>query len=197
MGMEGKKTITARDLLHTFMELRLLTPNLKQWTQRRLKDNPPRLLRLQRLQAMFAAFGIPFDPAAFIQGKFINVDHPGYEGILKEAIETLKQIPGVTHPKVSRGNLPYAFEILFQYRERVEQVLSFLSGTGGVTSDLFTYVHRKIACLNKIIRDHLNIIDDILTTLISPQGQTFTEEELSRLYGYPIVDLWDIDALWF
>jgi len=81
MATDSIRKITARDLLYGFLELRGLTPDLSQWTEEGLADNPPRLFRLRRLRAVFRAFGIAWEPASFIEGKFIVPESPLYQTV--------------------------------------------------------------------------------------------------------------------
>ena len=68
----------------------------------------------------------------------------------------------------NRDQLPEFFAILFSYRERIDQVLSFSSGVMEA-SGLYLQAHREAAKLNRLIEDNISIIDDILAALISPE----------------------------
>ena len=92
--------------------------------------------------------------------------------------------------------LPEYFAILFDYRKRVEDVLSFSSGVLEA-SGLYLHAHRKAGELNLVIQDNIAVIKDALVDLISPEGATFTVEQLARDYGYPDVDLFEIDSDWW
>jgi hypothetical protein len=188
-------TVTARNLIHRFLELRRLSPDLADWTEERLAENPPRLFRLRQLVALFAAFGIKWDLSAFVEGKFIDPESPRYGGLLDKM--------DVAMPEASKhgfgaqpDQLPDCFEILLRYRERVADVLSFSSGVL-TASGLYLYAHRKTGELNRIIHENVGIIDDLLVTFISPESKEFTVEQLARDYGYPDVDLFEIDADWW
>ncbi|MBV9124234.1 MAG: hypothetical protein JO112_12825 [Planctomycetes bacterium] len=104
--------------------------------------------------------------------------------------------PSVPGFPLKKHLLPVCFKILFDYRTKVEKVLTFSSGVLEA-SGLYAYAHRKAGELNGIIREHVRIIDDLLVALISPQAKTFTVEELSKDYDYPDVDLNVIDADWW
>jgi len=47
-----------------------------------------------------------------------------------------------------------------------------------------------------VIRDNLPLIEDILIQLINPEGVVFTMEQLVRDYGYPDVDVDELDIQW-
>jgi hypothetical protein len=59
------------------------------------------------------------------------------------------------------------------------------------------HAHRKAGELNRVIRENVAIIDDVLVELISPEGATFSVEQLARDYGYPDVDLFEVDSDWW
>jgi hypothetical protein len=186
--------VTSRDLLQAFLDLRRLAPELDTWTEERLADNPPRLARLQQLVALFRAFGIPWDPVAFVDGTFIRPEDPRYDAILSrlkaEAVDGEK-----LEDRRARRQLPRFFSILFDYRTRLDDVLSFNSGVIEA-SGLYLLAHRKADMQNQIIRNNLAAIEDTLTELISPAGAAFPRERLVREFGYPDVDVTDLDLDW-
>lgn len=192
---KNARVITARTLLHGFLELRSLSPDLGDWSEARLSSNPPRLFRLRQLVALFRAFDIPWDPSSFVEGKFIQPESTRYAAALEKMA---KELPEATSYDLRSENdqLPACFEILFSYRERVDDVLSFSSGVLAASGP-YLYAHRKTGELNRIIQDNLAIIEDILVTLISPEATVFSIEQLARDYDYPDVDLFDIDAGWW
>lgn len=191
--MANATMITARSLLHAFLTLRGLTPDLADWTEERLADNPPRLFRLRRLTVLFRAFGLPWDPPSFMKGKFIDPEHPRYAALLGK-------LAGEMSEELGRGDaihqLPMFFAILYEYRESVEEVLSFSSGVLEA-SGLYLHAFNKAGELDHVIRDNLPLIEDSLAELISPEGVEFRVEQLVRDYGYPDVDLFEIDADWW
>lgn len=184
--------ITARSLLLGFLDLRSLSPELAEWTEERLADNPPRLYRLRQLTALFRAFDLPWDPQAFTEGKFIEPEHPRYAGLLVQLAEAL---PEGARRTVRNRQLTAHFEKLFNYRTRVDEVLTFSSGALEA-SGLYLLAYRKVEKLNRVIRVNVASIDDTLVALISPEGASFSMEQLVRDYGYPDVDLWKIDVDW-
>jgi hypothetical protein len=146
--------ITARSLLHGFLDLRGLTPELGDWTEERLSGNPPRLFRLRQLVALFCAFGLSWDPPSFVEGIFIDPDQPRYAGLLPKLAAELS---AGSAPWVRSYQLPEFFAILYRYRERVEKVLSFSSGVLEA-SGLYLLAHCKAGELNpghsRSRRDH-------------------------------------------
>ena len=92
--------------------------------------------------------------------------------------------------------LPDCFQILLEYRERVENVLSFSRGILEANG-LYQYALIKAGELTRIVRENTGIIDDLLVAFISPESKEFTVDDLARNYSYPDVDLLAIDADWY
>jgi hypothetical protein len=186
--------VTSRDLLLAFLDLRRLSPEVDNWTEERLADNPPRLARLRQLVALFKAFGIPWNPAAFVEGTFIRPGDPRYDPIVSrlkaEAVEGEALEDGR-----ARRQLPKFFSILFDYRTRLDDVLSFNSGLIEA-SGLYLLAYRKADMQNQIIRNNLAAIEDTLAELISPGRAALSRERLVHEFGYPDVDVTDLDLDW-
>lgn len=187
--MANAKTITARSLLLEFLNLRSMSPKLREWTEEQFANNPPRLFRLRQLVALFRAFGIPWNPTSFVQGKFIEPDLPRYAALLSKL--TAEMPHGSAHWTHSH-QLPQFFSILLDFRKRVENVLDFSSGVQEA-SGLYLHAHRKAGELNSVIQDNIAIIEGTLVELISPEAAAFSIEQLTRDFEYPDVDLFEID----
>ena len=81
-------------MICSYLEFQGLTPNKLSWNPSALADNPPRLIRYQRLGAILAEFGIKTDLASFDKGKFINEKDPAYEALLSRASTSLPDATG-------------------------------------------------------------------------------------------------------
>ena len=191
--MTDERTFTARDLLLQFFDLRGLSPVVKNWNEEALADNPPRLYRLQQLMALFRAYDVPWDPEAFMEGTFIETDHPRYRAVLSELTDELRES---ARDRAGAHQLPDFFKTLFRYRSRVNAVLSFSNGVMAA-SGLYHCAHHKAEGMNSIIRANVSIIDDTLVALVSPDAATFTTAQLVQDYGYPDIDLSEIDLAWW
>ena len=200
--MRGRKQrkYSALDLLRQYLELRRYTPDHRNWNEQALEQNPPRLIRLQRLKALFHAFGIAFDPPSFQEGGFIDSEAPIYEAFLERArLWFLKERSEGRLPVMIKATASYlrpVFEMLLKYRIMLDEPLSFNDGILEA-SDLYWFGILKIDEMNGLIRKRLAIIDDLLVELISPTRQTFTRKQLVNEHGYPDVDLDEIDLDWF
>lgn len=191
--MTDTQLITARSLLLCFLELRRMTPKLANWTEVRFKSNPPRLFRLHRLTSMFRAYGRPWDPQAFIKGKFIEAESTKYASLLERLF---KKIPEEEQKWTGVGDLPDIFKILFDYRTQLDNVLSF-SDEVMEASGLYLHAHHKVGELNRVIWDNIETVEDLLLEIISPKGESFSVEQLAKDYGYPNDNLSEIDEDWW
>ena len=156
--MPDTRLITARSLLLGFLDLRNLTRDLGAWTEDQLSGNLPRLIRLRRLVAMFRAFNVPWDPASFVKGKFIQSEQPRYAALLSKLDE---EIPCGPRGRYTRHVLPEFFAILFDYRTRVDDVLTFSSGVLEA-SGLYFLAYRKVEDLNKVVKANMATVEDLL-----------------------------------
>jgi hypothetical protein len=192
--------ISAQDLLEHYLDSNGLTPNRKNWSEKRLATNPPRLVRFQRLVALFKALGIKTKVSSFHKGEFIDVKSPAYRPLLARIRRELddKVIAQHSDPELHqhRADLRYVFEQLLAYRVRIEGVLDFSGGVLEATP-LFYYAHQKIGEINRGIVTHLGIVEGLLADLISPTDARFDVTDLARGFGYPLVDLSDLDLDWW
>jgi hypothetical protein len=89
MAKQNGANISAYNLLHGFLKLRWLSPEMADWSEERLSSNPPTLLRLRQLVAMSRAFEIPWNPSPFLLGKFIQRESPQYSTLLEKLDSTM------------------------------------------------------------------------------------------------------------
>lgn len=192
--MRHDPLLGAHNLLQSYLDLKALAPDLRQWTEEQLQANPPRHIRFNRFMALLSAFDIPRDPERFAQGGFFETrlsSEALYERLWNDMLP-----PPRRPPEPWPWELQECFERLLRYRERLEVVLGFNQGVMEA-SGLALYAMRKSEDFNLIIRQHLPQIDDLLALMVSPEGKTFRLSELRARFGYPNVDLAEIDLEWF
>ena len=184
--------ITARDLLIGWLELLGLTGNIHSWTEDNLRDNPPRLIRLKRLMALFRAFGIHWNPASFIEGRWIDANTEEYRELflrLTSELETLETIN-------AEREMPTFFWELIRFRERVATVLA-QPGESQLSSGLHSLALRKIKAVCSRLDTEIKLIDDLLIQLIDPKNLSFSVEQLKQDYGFPEAELAETDVPWW
>lgn len=190
-------SLSAVDLVRQFVGLRDYTPDLESWSEEGFAANPPRLYRLRRLRALFAAYGIDWDPAWFAKGAFLESSNERYADVARQ-MEVRLMTAGIEPRSVSTLGVfqrQLSFKTLLLYREHVEKVLVYpdrILTAGGWIS----LAHKRIRELNRVLADHLPLVDDVLAALISSEGRRFELLEMVRDYGYPDVDLDEIDIDW-
>jgi hypothetical protein len=181
--------ITAHNLLQAFLDLHGLAPDLLDWTEEKLAYNPPRLIRLKRLKAMFLAFGMEWDPVAFTEGKCVDTVL-AVDSIKNQAKAEL----GVPELDVGAHHLRFFFGVLYRHRKCVAAVLrSGMDEAGG----LFLLACKKIFDVQEAIQAKITPIDDLLIEMIDTLKRAFTTDQLIRDYGYPSDDLHQIDCDWY
>jgi hypothetical protein len=62
---------------------------------------------------------------------------------------------------------------------------------------LYHHAYQKVDEVNRVIRQEVSGIEDLLIDLINPEGKTFSVEELVRDHCYPRVNFTEIDADWW
>ncbi len=190
MTTTNDERIAAHNFISEFFYLWRISPEFADWREERMAENPPRLIRLQRLIAIARAFGLPWGPESFVEGRFVQLDEPRYAPVFEKLAHELPRCL-----RAEPGQLPAFFKVLFSYRKRVDSVLSFsdeVIEAGG----LYLHAHHMAAKLNRVIETHLSIVDDALAAVISPDAASFSVEELVRDHGFPTDDLAAVDADW-
>jgi len=136
--------------------------------------NPPRLIRYQRLVAIIAAIGIKTDLASFNQGKLIDADHPAYEPLWSRARKEFPEslVNGVERCGSDlRSQLREILRKLLEYRVKPESALS-CTCRATEASGLCLYAFETAETLNRLIRSHTGIVDDLPAGLINPTERT-------------------------
>jgi len=184
----------ASQLFCLFKELLFLIPDFEEWNYNCLKSIPPRLIRLQRLQALFRALRINWNPAGFPKGEFITNNLEMYKDYDSKIFDDLITFSG-SKPAFSYEYFPIIFEKLFEYRIKVEKPLIFNKGLLAI-GDSTTYSYFAISNLNISIKQVIAPLDKLLILLIDPVGYEYEEEELIKYFDYPTDDLKQIDVDW-
>lgn len=184
------RIITAYNLLHCYLELDGLVLGIENCTEENLSANPPRLFRFKQLAAMLRAFEID-DLSSFRLGHFIE------EG---NRLRYEQAIAMISDGKLSidrNNDLRQCFLTLMTHRKEMENALCFGCGAYHIGSKLLRNTYEKIWQFIWTIKENIVVIDKIIVAIISPEGKSFSVEELVRDYGFPDVDItkFDMDYL--
>jgi hypothetical protein len=195
--------LTAIDVINQFLEFQLMVPDTALWKESELRENLPKLYRLNQLRALFLAFDLgkltEFEGGGFVK----NRPPEAYQTIWDKVQKDFKDLGesteihrlNVMNEKESTRYIISLFERLFLYRKKLFEVLAFNSGVLAA-SGLYYYAFRKTENFNQIIKANLESIDNIIGLIISPDRQSFPRKQLIEEFGYPDVDLSEIDMEW-
>ena len=88
--------------------------------------------------------------------------------------------------------LGHSFRILLRYRMKLNETISFANSVYAA-SDEYRFVYNKISKFNSFIQNNLSEIDTLLTFMISPKQEKYTVEQMEKNFGYPNIDLFEVD----
>ncbi len=98
-------------------------------------------------------------------------------------------------PVFSGADLRVVWERAFRFRREAESVVDFNGGVG-MASGWHLCAVELTGSMGRVMHDILQDLDDLLADIIDPRGRVFSREELIRRFGFPDVDLFDIDCEW-
>jgi hypothetical protein len=196
-------------LLQRFLELHDIQPDIDTWTLHKLKHNAPRYIRLKMIYALFKFFHIRKNIRAFSEGKFIKepynitglYDIGGVIDLLYnngnhrihsyEATGRLKQL----RADYDAQDAKLAFEYILEFRIKLESILTYNNRflATGLTTSLKLIIVNHFT--HRMVKE-VELLDHILTEFINPYNATVTLEELNKDYGYPLIDIDEIDFEW-
>jgi len=180
------RVMTACNLLHCYLEFDGLIPDIKDRTEEKLSDNPPLFYRLQQLNALFHAFEID-GIVSFQSGRFLEQEN---------SLRNAKATAMISDRKIlsdESNDLYFCFVHLMNYRAEIEKVLGFGSGSYHIGPKLVWNTFQKIWQFNGSLKKDIQVIDNIIVAFISPEEKSFSVEDLIRDYGYPDVNISQLD----
>ncbi|OJJ20079.1 hypothetical protein BKI52_16535 [marine bacterium AO1-C] len=200
-------TYQAKDFLTLFFEFKGMVPKPSEWGLESLTGNEPRYYRLMQLQALMRAFDLGEDLFGDFQNRLFleKRSHDDFEDLFADieqyALENEFERKKLSDsPELIRKQtfVEMIFQTYLNFSWQVRTLLSFNSGwleTGSISSR-YT-IHKTHELLKSIDITKLEAIDHILCSIIDPQQRTYTKSELIRNYGFPDVDLDDIDMEYY
>ena len=203
------------DLLDRIFEFIAMTPNSANWNLNALKSNPPRYIRLQRIESLIKAFFEPEQTSSLLEkatalftvkkgvtiqnilsGDFIKErTNSEYTELINYIKNIVKEKEGVIDQdrEVHVMELIMPYQHLMRYKRQLIELLSFNSGwleSGSVTSRFSIYLTDSIS--GNLV-DKFNHLDTALELFINPKQLTFSEDELKSKFKFPIENLRDVD----
>ncbi len=210
-SVSGKDTIylNANDLVNKIIEFQALTPDRKQWSELKLKNNPPRLYLFQQIKALLKILykNQNLTIEQFMNGDFIQESGSDkFEQLNKNIIESYGD-KGSEHSKraiedfnrfKSNSDIKKIFAFHFKFILELENLTNFntgLIGSGRLTNH---YAYSKIReVTNSIDQEKIQNIRNEINYIIDKDQQTFTMLELVENYGYPDLNLDEVNLDWY
>ena len=195
------------ELLRTFLELKSMTKNSSSWNKEMLEDNPPRFLRLRKIEALINFYELgnisDLESFQFVYHKSYDVqqltdickehEQDIFQKELRSLMKTYKET-GADENKYS-----YFYSVLGREILRImDAVQKFRNLNNGVYTASPEYNIPFI--LHKNLSDQLTedtLMQAIMRYLINPGRQVADKETLQRDFDYPTEDLRAVDLDWF
>jgi len=196
---------TAQELLHLILEFRRMTPERAAWSLEAQRDNPPRLVRLRQIAALWRAFLGEGDGAEdvgarlgnFLEGSFVLRRRlEDFAGILVEIDAAMsKRARHVPKRPLELEDLCANFTSLLQLRLKLDEVAKHNDGVleVGYTRCYPVLLAQSVA---QEIAAPIEELDRVLALFIAPADRCFAEEDLVARFGFPTENLADIDFDW-
>ena len=204
--MTNSQPCTALDLLNKVIEFTSMTKDSAEWSFEKQKDNPPRLVRLQQIQALMEAFVPCLAPATdivrsikdFYSGDFI-IHQPiaKYASLVEDIEKTIagSKFRNARKKEISTIHMQSNYRDLLDYYIKLKGLLNHNNKYLEISYPyLFPYIVTED--ISASIASTVDPISHLLAAFIDPGKQSFTKEELTSKYHYPTEDLLDLNLDW-
>ncbi|OYU82644.1 MAG: hypothetical protein CFE24_14980 [Flavobacterium sp. BFFFF2] len=192
--------ITEIDLIDFICEFIEMTPEESEWSEEKQKSNPPRLIRLKRINALLKAYmGNEIGLSEFISGDFVSLTPLDKFNQLRGHIEIYNKINGHhydTNHRFYHADVSLIFKSIFKYKQKMESIFSHNCGWLIASGNLLEYYLHVISKINKSIKNEMEELNQVFKLIINPGNLTFSLIDLIENYGYPEDDLSEIDFEW-
>jgi hypothetical protein len=193
-------------MLELVRELEGMQPGSGTWTHEALRLNPPRLVRLKRIEASARAFDVPANPEELWSGNFLRARPPEFFQVAREAILADIQEFGlvrgqkhVLHMLRERGftgsDAVWLYKKLAGYLRAAYDLLAVNKGVIEA-SGVYSYGGVLLDEANYKLRDGIARIERVVDHILAPATLPMAEERL-RECGWPEESLTDLDEDWF
>ncbi|MBF9222551.1 hypothetical protein [Hymenobacter ruricola] len=198
--MDSATSFDAGAVLDAYFELRSFAGDaIELWSERAFKKNPPRLYRYQRLQALLRAFDLPLALRELENGTFLFGRAPHLYQFIQNELMLLHQQGVLASAPGPAAGLHYRmlYQKLFRLLHEQYQLQQFNSGWLEASSAEAQYV---ILVARRFINsyDHalLAAVRQTVCRLLDPSARRFSRQELITHFGFPDVDLDEVDFEW-
>lgn len=199
------------NLLNAVLEFIAMTPEEYKWSLSNLKSNPPRYIRLQRINSLINAFFNPrnytggtsvrniISIRSIISGDFIDYrDVEEYSELIEQMYTTIgfsreEEEEDKDESSFNTYKLKTIYKSLFQYNTKLRELLLTNSDVIEASSVEFLYPIYLTNKVSKNISKNISELNDALEMFINPLGHEYEHDELVANFAYPTADLDDID----
>lgn len=187
----------AKILVQDYLELNSMTLGFSEWTDEHFKDNPPRLLRLQRIRACLSCLEIEVaDFHSFEKGDWVKP-------VSEELLETIQLVlktpfeldyeqyirPEDRYPEMYHFGKFLSIRVVLYKLSSIRK--SVLAASGHFLTPVLVLHH-----LEKKVEAECLALDEVLQLLLNPKELRLEHQTMVTDFGFPDVDLDEIDFDW-
>jgi hypothetical protein len=189
--------ITAKDFIKIYVELKYLTPNVKEWTEELFSESESRLIRLKQLHVFKRIFNINETWEEFERGKFLDRFPIESYNQLKQNFKTLKKTKSWNSQNFDHfcyRDIQLTFRLFLEFIV-IENTLKNHINEYSMTYSLgqnYSYELTKSYFTQRTNKKIQYLINN-LAIIIDPLNQVFSLDELKNKFNFPYGDLEDID----
>lgn len=184
-----------KQLLDLFLDLYTYDTKIEEWSFEKYENNPSRWYRLKMITALMNALGITCSYYDFKNGRFIDrVQFDKWKEFKESIIDQLdtKAYNRSLRDKSDPFDIQSIFRTFMQYRLYSEKVLGIFDGIY-LANNEFRALTNLLNTSNSHLRVELKNIEHVLHFCINPTKIQYTKDELIAKFGFPDVDLVQID----
>jgi hypothetical protein len=202
------KYYSAQSIIPKFIEFKRMTPHTKKWNLKELEKNLPRLIRYKRLMALLKAFNINCSLEEFKGGDFLYDKKWSKQIKFREKFHTNKFIINELSnfadknekykTRVKERGLD--FYLLWMYFWGLADAIYSVKDISQIKIGNPTGAFYLSILENFKISENFETIGKvhrILGVMIDPSESEVSEYSLIHNFGYPDVDLDEIDGEWY
>lgn len=187
----------AKILVQDYLELNSMTLGLSEWTEEHFKDNPPRLLRLQRIRACLSCLEIETaDFHSFEKGEWVQ---PVSDELLETILLVLKTPFELDYEQYitseDRYSERYHFGEFLSIRVALYKLSSIRKSVLAASGHFLTPV-LALHYLEKKVEAECLALDEVLQLLLNPKELRLERQTMVTDFGFPDVDLDELDLEW-
>ena len=186
-----------QQLLIAFLDLLSFEKKVNNWSEEKFSENPPRLHRLKIINALMKALQIKCSYADFLNGEFITEDNlPDKAEVLNQtALIHIGDLRIKSNSTWSVSKAKFVFKNLMNYRLRLLDLSNFGNGVMAV-SGCFRIPFLVSSTFNDKLSEPIANLDNLLLLFLNPSAINYSRAVLIADYGYPDIDLTEVDIDW-